>query len=177
MDKELKKTIDTLSASVKAIQADLLTLKGNREIAHSDNNSQSSSQYSDLASGNGPAKKRRRILEEESESDREDGKFEQKDTDTELYQLSEVGGAFIETTLSRNWTMQLGRHMLQSTGARLKVAKMSRVRPSHFYHCLNECTSSRPICQLPAIILAGCHKPTSKCFGEGGRTDSACAGN
>ena len=99
MDKELKKTIDTLSASIKAIQADLLTLKGDCEVAHSDNNSQSSSRYSDLVSGNGPTKKRRRILKEESESDGEDGKFKQKDTDSELYQLSEAGGVFIETTL------------------------------------------------------------------------------
>ena len=79
MDKELKKTIDILSASIKAIQPDLLTLKGYHEVAHSDNNLQSSSQYSDLVSGNGPAKKRRRILEEESENDGEDGKFEQKE--------------------------------------------------------------------------------------------------
>ena len=75
-----------------------MTLKGDREVTHSDSNSQSGSQYSDLVSGNGPAKKRRRIPEEESESDREDGEFEQNDAETEVYQLSEAGGAFIETT-------------------------------------------------------------------------------
>ena len=98
MDDKLKKTIDTLSASIKDIQADLLTLKSNREVTHSDSNLQSGSQYSDLVSGNGPTKKRRRIPEEESESDGEDGEFEQNDAETELYQLSEAGGAFIETT-------------------------------------------------------------------------------
>ena len=92
----MKKTIDTLSVSVKVIQANLLTLKEDRKVTHSDNNWQSGLQYSDLLSGNGPAKKRRRIPEEESESDSEDGKFEQNDTDNELYQLSEAGGAFIE---------------------------------------------------------------------------------
>ena len=55
MDDKLKKTIDTLSASVKAIQADLLTLKGDLEVTHSDSNWQSGSQYSYLVSGNGPA--------------------------------------------------------------------------------------------------------------------------
>ena len=87
MDDELKKTIDTLNASVKAIQADLMTLKRDREVTHSDSNSQSSLQYSDLVSGNGPTKKRKRIPEEESKSDGEDGQFEQNDADTELYQL------------------------------------------------------------------------------------------
>ena len=76
-----------------------MTLKGDHKVTHSDNNSQSGSQYRDLVSSNGQAKKRRRILEEqsESESDGEDGEFEQNVTDTELYQLLEAGRAFIET--------------------------------------------------------------------------------
>ena len=94
----MKKTIHTLSANVKTIQADLLMLKGNREVTHNDSNSHSGSQYSDLESSNGPTKKRRRIPEEESESDSEDSELKQNDTDTELYQLSEVGRAFIEMT-------------------------------------------------------------------------------
>ena len=51
MDEELKKTINTLSVSVKAIQVDLLILKS---VTHNDNNLRAGLQYSDLVSGNGP---------------------------------------------------------------------------------------------------------------------------
>ena len=98
MDEELKKTIETLSASIKTIQADLLMLKRDRKVTRSGNNSQASSQSSDIVSGNGPTKKRKRTLEDESESEDEDEEFDAGDTETELYQLSEAAGAFIETT-------------------------------------------------------------------------------
>ena len=60
--------------------------------------SQAGPQNSDLVSGNGPTKKRKRTLEDESKSDGEDKDFKLGDTDTELYQLSEAVRAFIETT-------------------------------------------------------------------------------
>ena len=99
MDEELKKTIEDLSASVKTIQTDLLALQKDREVTRSDtSNSQAGSQGSDTVSGNGPAKKRKRSSEDDSESEEEDEDLEPGDTDTELYQLSEAAGAFIETT-------------------------------------------------------------------------------
>ena len=98
MDEELKKTIETLSASIKALQAGLLMLKRDREVTCSDNNSQAGSQSSDIVSGNGPAKKRKRTSEDESKSEDEDEEFDAGDTETELYQLSKAAGAFIETT-------------------------------------------------------------------------------
>ena len=97
MDEELKKTIEALSASVKTIQADLLTLKRDRKVTCSDNNSQAGSQSSNIVSGNGPAKKRKRTSEDESESEDKDEEF--NDTETKLYQLSEAAEAFIETIL------------------------------------------------------------------------------
>ena len=63
MDEELKKTIETPSASVKTIKADLLTLKRDHEVTRSDNNSQAGLQSSDIVSGSGPAKKRKRTSE------------------------------------------------------------------------------------------------------------------
>ena len=111
MDKELKKTIDTLSASVKAIQADLLTLKGDCKIAHSDNNSQSSSQYSDLVSGNGPAKKRRRILEEVRVTVKT-ASLNRRIQTLNYINCQKRVGPLLRRHLSQNWTMQLGRHML-----------------------------------------------------------------
>ena len=98
MDEELKKMIETLSASVKTIQADLLILKRDREVTRSDNNLQAGSQSSDMVSGNGPAKKRKKTSEDERESEDEDEEFDAGDTETELYQLLEAAGAFIEMT-------------------------------------------------------------------------------
>ena len=95
----MKKTIETLSASIKAIQADIVTLKG--EATQSGRDSHAGSQNSDLVPGNGPAKKRKRTdLDDGSDADDddEDGESELGDTETELYQLSEAAGAFIETT-------------------------------------------------------------------------------
>ena len=57
MGEELKKTIKNLSNSVKAMQADLLMLKRDREVTRSDKNSQAGLQSSDVVPGNGPAKK------------------------------------------------------------------------------------------------------------------------
>ena len=94
MDEELKKTID-VSASVKTIQTDLLALKKDREVTRSDT---SNLQGSDTVSGNGPAKKRKRSSEDDNESEEEDKDLKPGDTDTELYQLSEAAGAFIEMT-------------------------------------------------------------------------------
>ena len=73
-------------------------LKRDREVTCSDNNSQADSQSSDIVSGNGPTKKRKRTSEDEIESEDEDEEFDAGDTETELYQLSEAAGAFIETT-------------------------------------------------------------------------------
>ena len=100
MDEELKKTIENLSASIKTIQADLLTFKRDREVTHSDENLQAGSQSSNVVSGNGPTKKRKKNIEDESKSEDEDEELELGDTDTELYQLSEAAGAFIETTFA-----------------------------------------------------------------------------
>ena len=76
-----------------------MALKKDREVTRSDtSNSQAGLQGSDTVSGNGPAKKRKRSSEDDSESEEEDEDLKPGDTDTELYQLSEVAGAFIETT-------------------------------------------------------------------------------
>ena len=99
MDEELKKTIEDLSASVKTIQTDLSALQKDREVTLSDtSNSQAGSQGIDTVSGNGPAKKRKRSSEDDSESKEEDEYLEPGDTDTKFYKLSEAAGAFIETT-------------------------------------------------------------------------------
>lgn len=96
MDEELKKTINTLSVSVKAIQVDLLILKS---VTHNDNNLQAGLQYSDLVSGNGPVQKKK-ISEDESESNGEGGEFELSDTDIELYELLEAVGPLLKQHLS-----------------------------------------------------------------------------
>ena len=76
-----------------------MALQKDREVTRSDtSNSRAGSQGSDTVSGKGPAKKRKRSSEDDSESEEEDEDLEPGDTDTELYQLSEAAGAFIETT-------------------------------------------------------------------------------
>ena len=99
MDEELKKTINTLSVSIKVVQVDLLILKSDCEVTHSENNLQASLQYSDLVSGNGPIQKKK-ISEDESESNGEGGEFELSDTDIELYELLEAVGPLMKQHLS-----------------------------------------------------------------------------
>ena len=97
MDEELKKTIDILSASVKAIQADLRSKVIMRLHTVTITAVQFAIQW--LSIWQWPC--------QEEEEDSGGRKWERwwrrqvwtEGTDTELYQLSEAGGAFIEMTL------------------------------------------------------------------------------
>jgi len=97
MDEDLKATIKGLCDSVKAMQADILTLRG--EVTLSDKNLHAGLQVSNSVSGNSPTSKLKRFaLEDKSNSDCiEEEEAELNNTKTELFQLSEAAGAFIET--------------------------------------------------------------------------------
>ena len=75
MDEESKKIIAGLCESVKAIQAEIKTLKDIREseAKHSGSNTQAGSQNSNLVPGSGPApnKRRKTVSEGASEEDEE----------------------------------------------------------------------------------------------------------
>ena len=106
MDEETKKTIAGLCENVKAMQAEILTLKS--ETTHGGSNSHAGSQNSDLVSGSGPPpNKRRKTISEGASEDEDDDKEEEfvdlRRTATgskELVPMSEEAGAFIETSFN-----------------------------------------------------------------------------
>ena len=79
MDKETKKTIAGLCGSVKAMQAEILTLKS--ETTHSGSNSHAGSQNSDLVSSSGPPPNKRRKTVSEGASEDEDDNEEEEFVD------------------------------------------------------------------------------------------------
>ena len=98
-----RKLFNVLCDSVKAMQAEMVTLKS--EVTHSDKNSRAGSQNSVIVSSNGPMRKRTAPEEEsntdddDDDDDDDDGSNDEMedDAESELYQLSEEAGAFIET--------------------------------------------------------------------------------
>jgi len=89
----LKTTIKGLCDSIKAMQADILMLRG--EVTLSDQNLHAGSQVSDSISGNICASKWKRIAPSDIDGNEEE-EAELGGMETELFELSEMAGAFIE---------------------------------------------------------------------------------
>jgi len=110
MDEESKKIIEGLSDSVKAMQAEILTLKSARdtresEVTNSGSNSLAGSQNSDLVPSSGPPPNKRRKTVSEGASDDEDEEEDEEFVDLrcntgDLVQMSEEASAFIETSFN-----------------------------------------------------------------------------
>ena len=108
MDEEFKKIIAGLCESVKAMQAEIQTLKDTRgsEATHSGSNSQAGSQNSDLVPGSGPPpnKRRKTVSEGASEEDEEEEDDPEEFVDLrrskDLVPMSEAASSFIEASFN-----------------------------------------------------------------------------